>query len=799
MTSLAGSVDSSQVAPAPAPASPASVAEGHNAFLDFVRTVAIVRVLVWHTYGYAWISYFVASMPAMFFVAGSLMAQSLERGGARKVLISRFRRLLIPLWAFGVVAVGIMLVHAHYWGDPGETVNLRRLVFWVFPIWDPQGSVWGVTWWAVLWYMRCLTWLILLSPILLWLFHRLSAGVLLLPLGLLAFLEYWRESGHFVYWQFEDAALFGVFWLLGFCHNAKLLAPFSTALRAALTAFFGACAFFWVTTQDVPGYVVNASYPSHLFVGLAWLFFAATFERPVTAFASRGAVGRAIAWINDRAFTIYLWHAAGLFTMYQLLWVHDRPGWLREVAALPIVLLVTFACMLGFGWIEDISARRPVHFAPRAGRVRRGHEGEVPKPGIAGRLLVPFAAVLGFGTIIGAMFVERYEPAAVNVSVARVVPPSGVGLAIRTQNAVITDTAPPRAVAPISGGPVTAREMQALLDAWYRTNDIPGIAVGVRVRNGESWSGASGMDLRTGQGLLPDTAYNTASVTKTFTVAMILQLVESGDISLDDRLSSFFDFPHGDAITIRNLIQHTSGLMATDDVPANIALEAATEVGLSFEPGTGFEYSSPGYFLLGLVIEKVVGKPFTVALHQRLLDPLGLRNTFMDEELYPLDYSTHPEPIGTFPSGSGVLRSSTGPRELLMPDIDYYGWLWSSAGIWSTVVDLSAWAFDLWGSDRVVSAEMLDQMTNFLGPEFQYAGLGTYPFCPCWREDSRIHGERWGHNGLSGVLEFDPVDRVAIAIYGNGVILDERLIVAYDDLSKSIRDTLRGREVAFQR
>jgi hypothetical protein len=84
-------------------------------------------------------------------------------------------------------------------------------------------------------------------------------------------------------------------------------------------------------------------------------------------------------------------------------------------------------------------------------------------------------------------------------------------------------------------------------------------------------------------------------------------------------------------------------------------------------------------------------------------------------------------------------------------------------------------------------------MTSFLGPEFQYAGLGTYPFCPCWKVDGRLVADRWGHYGRSGVMEYDPQDQIAFTLFTSGTDIDERLIVAYDDLSKRIRDLVRGR------
>ena len=91
---------------------------------------------------------------------------------------------------------------------------------------------------------------------------------------------------------------------------------------------------------------------------------------------------------------------------------------------------------------------------------------------------------------------------------------------------------------------------------------------------------------------------------------------------------------------------------------------------------------------------------------------------------------------------------------------------------------------------------MRAQMTDFLPVEFQYAGLATYPYCPCWRQDDgKFVAERWGHYGRSGVLEYDPRDRVAVSIYTSGTDISEELIVAYDVLSQRVRELVRGRKV----
>src|SRR5262245_31732140 len=118
-------------------APPGPQSTDRDSFLDVLRAVALVRVVVWHTYGAAWISYFIASLPVMFFVAGSLMARSLSHGQALDVLYRRFRRLLLPLWVMAVVALAVMTAYDGATHSAASALSLRRLVWWVFPLWDP--------------------------------------------------------------------------------------------------------------------------------------------------------------------------------------------------------------------------------------------------------------------------------------------------------------------------------------------------------------------------------------------------------------------------------------------------------------------------------------------------------------------------------------------------------------------------------------------------------------------------------------------------------------------------------------
>ena len=141
------------------------------------------------------------------------------------------------------------------------------------------------------------------------------------------------------------------------------------------------------------------------------------------------------------------------------------------------------------------------------------------------------------------------------------------------------------------------------------------------------------------------TNFRLASVTKQFTAMAIMLLVHDGRLHYEDRLTDIFpDFPeYGRAITIRHLLNHTSGLEDYEDLMAQpdpslpveqIQIQDAGVFDLlkrqtttKFKPGSKWEYSNSGYVLLGLIVQKVSGKSFPDFLHDRIFAPLGMSNT----------------------------------------------------------------------------------------------------------------------------------------------------------------------------
>ncbi|HTX04154.1 MAG TPA: serine hydrolase domain-containing protein [Candidatus Acidoferrales bacterium] len=203
-----------------------------------------------------------------------------------------------------------------------------------------------------------------------------------------------------------------------------------------------------------------------------------------------------------------------------------------------------------------------------------------------------------------------------------------------------------------------------------------------------------------------ETWYCIGSVTKQFTAALIMQLVEARRLALDDKLATVLpEFPHASDVTFRQLLNHTSGLAeysgqvfsaglldkAGVRPDALVALIAGKP--LDFVPGTKWEYSNSNYVALGLTIEKIAGKPYAHVLRERIIQPLGIA-------VYP-----GPPPSGEIARG---YTAGTTPMPMAPSDIS---WAYAAGEIYATVGGLVAWDRALFGG-RVVNAESLAQMTT---------------------------------------------------------------------------------------
>ena len=183
--------------------------------------------------------------------------------------------------------------------------------------------------------------------------------------------------------------------------------------------------------------------------------------------------------------------------------------------------------------------------------------------------------------------------------------------------------------------------LQAALDRVRAKLAIPGVSVTILFPDGTSWSGASGLaDIATLTPVKPTTAFAFASMSKTFTSALILQLVAERRLRLTDSAAALLPplkKPIDRRITIAMLLDHTSGLhdyflnpkidrpLQRDPSRAWTPDQAlAYTLKPYFPPGRGWHYSNTNYLLLGLIAERVTGQPLATAIRTRLLEPFRL-------------------------------------------------------------------------------------------------------------------------------------------------------------------------------
>ena len=185
------------------------------------------------------------------------------------------------------------------------------------------------------------------------------------------------------------------------------------------------------------------------------------------------------------------------------------------------------------------------------------------------------------------------------------------------------------------------------LDSIFReyTGNVPGASV-IVLRGGDvvfrKSYGLANFEERTAA--TPATHYRLASVTKQFTAAAILTLAGQGKLQLDDSIRRWLPSlqTYADAITIRHLLTHSSGLIDYEDVmPASTTVQLRdadvlrlleTQSTTYFPPGSSYRYSNSGYSLLALIVEKASGKRFADFLHDEIFNPLGMTTTVAHEE-----------------------------------------------------------------------------------------------------------------------------------------------------------------------
>lgn len=340
--------------------------DGRERHIDALRALALIRVVIYHMFAAAWLSFVFPAMGVMFAVAGSLMARSLERAQMNAVT-SRVRRLLPAVWVLGALLVPAMLWHG--WDDhPNWTV----LLLWVVPVATPPGSEWGAPATQVLWYVTTYLWLVLLSPVLHRLYRRRPVPTFLAPLCVVVLLETLPPvTPGPVQSVLVDVATFGSCWVAGFAHRDGTLRRMPLRLLIALSGLcLGIGAGWAMTRPEGAGWDLGDLPVAQAFYSLGFVLLALRVAPAVRWPANRArppVVDRLIAFLNARAVTIYLWHnvaIAACFTLGDRLQVW-RLGEFGQVGYFAVALLLLLIPLLLLGWTEDLAARRRPRIMPR--------------------------------------------------------------------------------------------------------------------------------------------------------------------------------------------------------------------------------------------------------------------------------------------------------------------------------------------------------------------------------------------------------------------------------------------------
>jgi CubicO group peptidase (beta-lactamase class C family) len=199
-----------------------------------------------------------------------------------------------------------------------------------------------------------------------------------------------------------------------------------------------------------------------------------------------------------------------------------------------------------------------------------------------------------------------------------------------------------------------------------------------------------------------DTRFRIGSITKQFTAAAILKLEEQGKLSVNDPVSKYIpDWPKGREVTLRHLLNHSSGIHnftdkpafqshVTKAVPLETLVSSFKNDSYDFDPGKKFRYSNSGYVLLGLIVEKVSGESYDAFLRKTFFEPLGMTNT----GVYPSGAPLTNEAFG-YSYENGAVRRSVNWDMSNVP---------AAGNLYSTARDLFVWNESLFAG-KVLSTE----------------------------------------------------------------------------------------------
>lgn len=310
-----------------------------------------------------------------------------------------------------------------------------------------------------------------------------------------------------------------------------------------------------------------------------------------------------------------------------------------------------------------------------------------------------------------------------------------------------------------------SQQLDNLVSSYYKVHE-PGATVIVVKKGKTILRRAYGMSsIAKKRRMQPDDVLRLGSLTKQFTAVAIMMLVEQGKISLNDTVSKILpDYPQtGRKITVEHLLTHTSGIPnytdkpdfkanSIKDISVNQMLDTFKNDPLEFEPGSHWNYSNSGYFLLGALIEKVSGETYAKFMEKHLFVPLNMKNTAY--EGFERTKQTH----AAGHSRNGARFSASTPLSMSQP--------YAGGSLISTVDDMKRWDAAI-SAGKLLSAQSWKRvfteykLSNGKGSKYGYGWfIGTL-------EGSPMISHGGGINGFSTFALRLPEEKVFVAVLSN--------------------------------
>ena len=308
--------------------------------------------------------------------------------------------------------------------------------------------------------------------------------------------------------------------------------------------------------------------------------------------------------------------------------------------------------------------------------------------------------------------------------------------------------------------------IDAVVEEARAADQIPGVSVAVHWRGEELLANGYGLaDVENNVPATEHTVYRIGSVTKQYTAAAVMKLVEQGKLNLEDAFTKYLpDYPVGDfTISVGQLLDHTAGIKGYTEMPVfwekgrldlthEEMIELFSEPPFEFEPGERFQYSNSAYYLAGVVVEKVSGKSYADFLRDEFFEPLGLRESY-----YLYNTPIVPNRAEGYEVRDGELVNDD-PLSMHLP--------YSAGSLGASVSDLVRWKLALIQGRALTPksfAEMVGQRTLRDGKPAGY-GLGFFVGS---LDGHRKVSHGGGINGFRAQLSWYPDDELIVAVLTN--------------------------------